>query len=446
MISPEKQSIIDKLQSSAGIQELNDMQKQTIEKFAGAESLLLLSPTGSGKTLGFLLPLVSEIILNGQKGLQSVILSPSRELSQQIETVFRSLKSKLNAVLLCGGHSVEDEAKKLTRQPDLIIGTPGRVLDHLRRGNLKAELCGVSALVIDEFDKSLEMGFTEEMKQIIDFFAPSIKKRMFVSATKAVELFEWTDIDKTETVEFKAKEEESGLELLRVTSPDKDKIETLQKLVSSFNGESCIVFCNFRESAERAAKALRECGADVVTYHGALEQKDRERALFTFASGCATVLATTDLAARGLDISLVQHVVHFEMPQNLETFTHRNGRTARQSATGSAYLIIYREYKLPDFLPRKLEEYKIPDEVGNASMDAKFMPIYIGRGKKEKISRGDVAGFLMKTAELAKEDVGLITLYDHYSLVAIRTTAIKKVLKANGSKIKGEKTRVEIAR
>lgn len=446
MISPDKQSVIDKLQANAGIKELNEMQKQTIEKFAGAESLLLLSPTGSGKTLGFLLPLVTEILKNGEKGLQSVVLSPSRELSQQIESVFRSLKSGLNAVLLCGGHSVEDETKKLTRKPDIIIGTPGRVLDHIRRDNFKAELNGVSALVIDEFDKSLEMGFTDEMKQIMEFFAPSTSKKMFVSATMAVNLSDWTDTDKTEVVEFKSNESESGLELLRVTSPDKDKIETLQKLVSSFRGESCIVFCNFRESSERVAKALRECGADVVTYHGALEQKDRERALFTFASGCATVLATTDLAARGLDISLVKHVVHFEMPQNLETFTHRNGRTARQSATGSAYLIIYREYKLPEFLPRKLDEYKIPEVEDNVSLDAKFMPIYIGRGKKEKISRGDVAGFLMKTAELSKDDVGLISLYDHYSLVAVRTTSIKKVLKANGMKIKGEKTRVEIAR
>lgn len=431
--------MINEYIKNAGIAQLNEMQVKMQEVYPKNDAILLLSPTGSGKTLAFLLPLCADVVKNGSTAL---ILSPSRELSQQIFEVLRSLKSGIKATLLCGGHSTAEEEKRLREKPSIVIGTPGRVLDHIRRQTFAAST--INTWVVDEFDKALEMGFSSEMQSINDSLT-SVDKRIFVSATSSVDITPWTGEKPVETLDFTTETPNDNLKLMRVTSPEKDKLPTLQGLVTTFNNESTIVFCNFRDTVERVADALKKDGHDVVVYHGKLEQKDRERALFMFASGCSAILVTTDLAARGLDISQVKHVVHFEMPNTLETFTHRNGRTARQTASGTAYVMIYREFSLPDFLPKKLEEYKF--EPTDSVMKSEFTPVYISRGKKEKISRGDVAGFVIKTAELAKEDVGMIILYDHYSHVAIRSDkALAAIKKLDGAKIKGGKAKVEIAK
>ena len=237
--------------------------------------------------------------------------------------------------------------------PSVIIATPGRMNDHLRKHNFDATK--VNTLVIDEFDKCLELGFQEEMNEVISQL-PSLRKRVLLSATDADEIPQFVSLD-SQPLKLDYLENNfslnSRLNLQVVQSPQKDKLETLYNLLCTLGNASTLVFVNYRESVDRVVAYLKEKRFPCEAFHGGMEQIRRERALYKFRNGSCPVLVSTDLAARGLDISGVEHVVHYHLPINEEAFTHRNGRTARWEASGTAYLLLHHEETIPEYLSQR---------------------------------------------------------------------------------------------
>lgn len=442
----EKNEIIQSALRNLRIEELNPMQKASLEQATGKNDIILLSPTGSGKTLAYLLPLLLTM-KQGADGVQVLILVPSRELALQIENVFKAMGTAWKTCCCYGGHPIADEKKSiLGNHPTVIIGTPGRITDHLAKGNFNPET--IHTLIIDEFDKSLELGFQEEMAEIITQL-PSLEKRMLLSATDAEEIPRFTGLNSTVKLNFlpdASAERESRLKLMKVVSPAKDKIEVLYHLLCTLGSSSSIVFCNHRDAVDRVYGLLTEKKLSAGRFHGGMEQPDRERALYKFRNGSCHVLISTDLAARGLDIPEIEHIIHYHLPVNEEAFTHRNGRTARWDATGTSYLILHPEETLPAYIPQDVEQVELPENPPRPPKPV-WATIYIGKGKKEKLSKMDIAGFLYKKGNLSREDVGAIDVKEHYAFVAVRRGKVKQLLNLiQGEKIKGMKTIIEEAK
>lgn len=420
------------------------MQLASLEANKKHPDIILLSATGSGKTLAFLLPLL-QLMDSEIKETQAIIIVPSRELALQIEKVFKSVVSGFKVTCCYGGHKREIEENNLIEPPALLIGTPGRLGDHIRRGNLS--LGSIQALVLDEFDKSLEMGFQEEMAFIIRAL-PALKKRILTSATEAVEIPSFMGLNKPYRLDFLKHEDlsNSGLEVKSVCSETLDKSETLFKLICAQGGQSTIVFCNQRETVEQLSAMLDKKGIRNEFYHGALEQKERESALCKFRNGTSDVLITTDLASRGLDIPNIRHIIHYHLPLTEDAFTHRNGRTARQEASGTATIILAPKEYLPVYIDSTIEKIKLP-ETAIIPDKPKWMTLFIAAGKKDKINKIDVVGFLSHVALLKKEDIGLIDVKDYFSFVAIRKSKIAHTLELiRDEKIKNRKIKMEIAK
>lgn len=421
------------------------MQQAAGQAIAERHNVLLLSPTGSGKTLAFLLPLLQSI--NPDAQLQAIVVCPSRELAQQIDSVFRDTVRAaglpLRAVALYGGRPTMDEHRVLREvQPHIVFATPGRLLDHIGKSNL--HLHGVRTLVVDEYDKCLELGFAEQM-EAIDHALAQTPQRVLTSATRATTDSPWLSRRKFLTIDYLDDHDDlaARLDVSIVPSPEKDKLQTLARLLSHLGDEQTIVFVAHREGAERVGKFLAAERFSAVVYHGGMEQDRRERALYRFRAGAANVLVSTDLAARGLDILAVRHIVHYHLPADAPTFTHRNGRTARWDGTGNAYLILGPEETLPDFIDSETAVFDVSAEPLRPA-PSQWTLFYIGRGKRDKLSRADILGFLCKKGGLTAAHIGRIDVTPHASYVAIRPSCINSLLRRiAGEKIKGMRTIIE---
>lgn len=442
----QKNELIQSALRNLKIESLTPMQEAALEQGTGKNDLILLSPTGSGKTLAFLLPLLLSLKKDDDR-IQALILAPSRELALQIDNVFREMGTPWKICCCYGGHSIAEERKSIAgNHPALIVGTPGRITDHLSKKNF--DVSGIHTLVIDEFDKSLEFGFHDEMTEIIARL-PGVRKRMLLSATDAEEIPQFTGLNQTIKLDFLpqlSEEQTSRLTLMKVISPSKDKIDALYRLLCVLGNASTIVFCNHRESVERTYSLLKERKLFSERFHGGVEQPDRERALYKFRNGSCHVLISTDLAARGLDIAEVKHVVHYHLPVNKEAFTHRNGRTARWNALGTSYVLLHAEERLPLYIAEDIATFVLPQ---NPPLPSKsiWSTIYIGKGKKDKMSKTDIAGFLYKKGRLNRDDVGSIDVKEHYSFVAVRKAKVNQLLTLiRGEKIKGMRTVIEEAK
>ena len=425
------------------IEALNEMQQTAMAAFDEGGDLVLLSPTGSGKTLAYLLPLTA-FLKPDVKGVQAMVLVPSRELALQIEQVFRSMGTSFKSMSCYGGRPAMDEHRAMNSlRPSVIIGTPGRMNDHLQKGNIDAST--VRLLVIDEFDKCLEFGFQEEMASVVGQL-PRVERRFLLSATDAEEIPRFTGMGRTRKLDFLHAKESLRLHLYKVESPEKDKLETLYKLLCCLNDESTLVFCNHRESAERIGKYLRGMKVYAEVFHGGMEQDDRERALYKFRNGSCPVLVSTDLAARGLDIPEIRNVVHYHLPVTEDGFIHRNGRTARWESEGDAYVILYREEQLPAYLDGAMETFAFPAKLPAPALP-RFVTLYIGKGKKDKINKVDIVGFLSKKGNLGRDEIGKIDVKERHAYVAIARSKCKQTLNLiQNEKIKGVKALIELAK
>lgn len=426
------------------IEGLNEMQKASLEAHGKNDQVVLLSATGSGKTLAYLLP-VFEFLEKGKKGTQALIIVPSRELALQIERVFRTMGTGFKITCCYGGHKREIEENNLVEPPALIVGTPGRLADHIRRGNITTE--SIAFLVLDEFDKTLELGFEEELSFILDAL-PAIRKRTLTSATDADHIPDFIGLNEPAKIDYlpneKANPEAFSIKWLR--SEDKDKIDSLFQLLCFTGNRSTIVFCNHRESVERCSESLSRRGIVNTFYHGAMEQRDRDMALCKFRNGSVNFLVTTDLAARGLDIANIRYIVHYHLPPDEASFTHRNGRTARMDKSGTAVLILSPDERIPAYVDADVEEIRIPRDVPLPEKP-KWTTLYIAAGKKNKVNKIDIAGFFTHKGQLKKEDIGLIEVKDFSSFVALRKSKVSAALQLiKEERLKNKKIRIEVAK
>jgi ATP-independent RNA helicase DbpA len=433
---------IEKILSKLKIDSLNEMQLAAIEAISKNDNIILLSSTGSGKTLAFLIPLLQKLD-RGINKTQALIIVPSRELALQIEQVFRSLGTDLKITCCYGGHLRETEENNLIQPPALLVGTPGRLADHIRRGNITTD--SIHTLVLDEFDKSLESGFWEEIVFIVESLK-DLSKRILTSATEAVEVPDFIRLTSPVRLNFLSGDKENKLSMRTVSSPEKDKSETLFKLICSIGNKSIIVFCNHREAVERTSDLLSKKGIVNEYYHGAMEQQERDSALCKFRNGTVNVLVTTDLASRGLDIPNIKYIVHYHLPATEEIFIHRNGRTARMDAGGTAVLILSTEEKLPAYFKDDVENIHLQDNY-ELPEKPKWSTLFIAAGKKDKVNKIDIVGFLSKKGQLKKDDIGIIDVKDFFSFVAIRKLKVSNTLQLiKDQKIKNKKVKIEVAR
>ena len=405
-----------------GITQLNEMQ-EAVMRLENRKDLILLSPTGSGKTLAFLLPLLSQ--LKAEERVQALVVAPSRELALQIEAVFRSLGTGMKVSCCYGGHPFQMEKRSLEHPPVLLVGTPGRLLDHIEKGNLN--LSDVHTLVLDEFDKSLEMKFTTEMKKIISHI-PCVKRRILTSATESIEIPSFVGLNYPERISFlTARKSVKGLKLYKVESPGKDKLDTLYALLGELSGESALVFCNYRESVERVSDFLTRKHVFNIGFHGGMEQVDREQRLALLRNGSVNIFVSTDLAARGLDIPEVRHIIHYHLPLSEESFVHRNGRTARMNKEGASYVILNESETLPEYISPEPKEFFLSAQPKKPNLPD-WETLVISRGKRDKVSKKDIVGFLCQKGKLEMEDVGIIEIFEASSFVAVKRGKKKALL------------------
>ncbi len=436
----EKYSIQKALQKT-GIKELNPMQIATVEASKKIQDIVLLSPTGSGKTLAFLIAAIEKLDPSSDE-VQCLVITPTRELAIQIESVFRSLGTSFKVNAAYGGHSVQVEKNSFTQPPAILIGTPGRLGDHILRENI--DLSEVKTLILDEFDKSLEMGFEDQMKMIISYL-PSLNQRLLVSATNLEEIPSFTGTTNPVQLNFLTNTQ-NRLEQKMVVATSAEKPECLVDLLCNLKNQPTIIFCNHRETVERISEILTEMQIVNTYLHGGLEQDERERCMIKFRNGSANFLVTTDLAARGLDIPEIKYIIHYQLPTTKDSFIHRNGRTARMSATGTSFLFTTEEDRLPDYITEKPEVFKIPDD-GMLPEKPSWVTIYLSGGKKDKINKIDIVGFFIKIGGLDKNDLGLIIVQDFSSYVAVKKKASKKLLdQIRDKKIKGKKLKIAFSK
>lgn len=426
-----------------GIAGFNEMQNATRSAFETADGVLLLSPTGSGKTLAFLFPILQQLNPKGNK-VQALVLTPSRELAIQIEQVWKKMQTGFKVICAYGGHDMPGEINSLKEAPALLVGTPGRIADHLKRKSFDPS--AIRHFVFDEFDKSLALGFEEDMEYITKQIRTAAL-RVFVSATASIVIPEFAT-PKNLTVLNYLKQEEvvPTVEMLTVWSEEKDKVKTLFQLLCSIGTEQVLIFCNHRESVERTSGLLKELGIETGIFHGGMEQMQREQALIKFRNGTTQFLVTTDLAARGLDIPDIEHIVHYHLPSTFAEFTHRNGRTARMNKTGNIYIILHESETIPNYLGEAPPAYALPEK-NKLPKPSGWGTVYINAGKKEKINKVDIVGFFLQKGKLQKEELGLIVVKDHNSFIAIRKKAIPGLLKSvRDEKLKGKKYLIMEAR
>jgi len=430
-IVKNQQSILSKL----GIQHLNPMQEEAQIAIQSSADIILLSPTGTGKTLAFLLPIIAALNENCEE-VQVLILVPSRELAIQIEQVIRDLGAGFKTNAVYGGRAFSKDRIELKHRPAILIGTPGRIADHLRKEIFTTK--NIKTLVLDEFDKSLEVGFEEEMREIAEAL-PNIEKRILTSATQLIEYPDFIKLEKPVTVNFLS-DSLPNLEVKTVIASTREKLETLVDLLRCIGNHSGIIFCNFKDSIQLVSEYLFDHNIKHACFYGGMEQKDRERALIKFRNGTYHVLIATDLAARGLDIPELKYIIHYQLPHREQEFIHRNGRTARMNADGTAYVLKWKHEYLPDFIQgAAIEEIKKTD----VALVSPWETIYISGGRKDKISKGDIAGLFFKQGKLNNDQLGVIEIKQDCAFVAVQASVAKQVVQLlDNSKLKQKKVRV----
>lgn len=432
----DQQSILKKM----NIQSLNPMQEQAIETINEKDEVVLISATGTGKTLAFMLPLVGSVDKE-EEGVQALIISPTRELAIQIGQVARDMGTGCKIEVVYGGRSIKKDKAELQHTPSILIGTPGRLADHLRRGTF--ETSGINTLVLDEYDKSLEIGFEEDITEILEYLT-KVKKKILTSATTLERIPGFLQLQSVVALDY-SESTELGIHYKVVNCDGKDKLESLYKLLCQIGQEKCIVFINYKDAITRIGDFLKRKDVDHGVFHGSLEQRDRERALIQFRNGSTNIMLATDLAARGIDISDIASIVHYHFPHREEEYIHRNGRTARMQSAGDVYILRGKGEDLPEYIDEA--SLDALDLDGTERQSAPTSPIwstlYVSAGRKDKISKGDLAGMFFKQGGLEKGELGLIELKRECAFVAVPKKKVSELISAlDNTKVKKRKVRV----
>lgn len=432
----KESDILAAIAAKLGITALKPMQ---LEVAAAAEPFIrLAAPTGSGKTIAFTIALLKRLGAPG-RGVKGVIIAPSRELVLQIASVVRAAACGYKTTALYGGHKMEDEQNSLSPAPDIIIATPGRLLDHINRRNI--DLGGADVLVLDEYDKCVELGFESDMKRIVRTMT-ALRSVILTSATIAPTLPQYLPVQQWRSFDYSDGAKTSALQKVHVPSPAPDKADTLTALLCAMPGRKVIVFVNHRDSAGRLHSFLRKAGIPAGLYHGGLDQHSRQMAVDLLQNGTVNILIATDLAARGLDIDSVDAVIHYHLPPTPEAWVHRNGRTARNGAPGTAYIITSEADTVPDYVDWSRDYYP-KGGCTPAGLAPQTATIHFSAGRKEKISRGDIVGFLLANSPLTAPEIGRITVADHEAIAAVPAAKVDSVLSAvSAARLKNKKVKI----
>lgn len=437
-IIKNQKEILQKLR----IEKLNPMQEEAKLAITSHTDVVILSPTGSGKTLSFLLPLISELDKNCTE-VQAIIITPSRELAIQIEQVTKDIGSGYKTNVVYGGRPFSKDKIDLKHTPAILIGTPGRIADHLRRETFSTK--HITTIILDEFDKSLEIGFESEMREIIEGLK-KIEKRILTSATQEVAIPRFVGITNPITIDY-LDEGVAKLDIQTMLSSSKDKLEALVTLLNHLGDQPGIIFCNYKDTIQRVSDFLNDHDIDHGCFYGGLEQKDRERALIKFRNGTHQLLLATDLAARGIDVPEIKFIIHYHLPLKAQEFTHRNGRTARMNSEGTAYVLQWEKEETPDFIQALHTDSFLVDELVqyNKPTRDKWVTVFISGGRKDKISKGDIAGLFCKQGKLTRDDLGMIEIKPDCAFVAVKANKANQTIKLiNNSRLKKKKVRLTI--
>ncbi len=425
------------LLAKLSITTLNQMQEEVVLAISSTPNTVLLSPTGTGKTVAFLLPTIGALDPECTE-VQLLILVPSRELAIQIEQVIRQMGSGYKANAIYGGRPISKDKIDLAHTPSIIIGTPGRVADHLRRETFVTS--SIKTLVLDEFDKSLEVGFEIQMREILEHLQV-LEKRILTSATQNIEIPSFVGVENEVTIDY-LHTKTNSLAIEIVNSKEKNKLQALVDLLYHIGNEPGIIFCNFKNTINYVSDFLKQQHIPHGHFYGAMEQIERERALIKFRNGTHQIIIATDLAARGLDIPELNFIIHYQLPLKPEEFTHRNGRTARMNAQGTAYVLKWTGEQLPDFISSK-NILKLQDK--QTTIFPKWVTLYISGGRKDKISKGDIAGLFFKQGGLKSDELGVIELKQDCAFVAIpKERAISVIEKTTNTRLKKKKVRITL--
>ena len=442
--------------AALGFEKLTEVQAQAIPPLLAGKDVAAQSQTGSGKTLAFALPLLERLELSARE-LQGLVLCPTRELGAQVARELRRLgrgRPGLSVLVLSGGEPVREQARALERGAHLVVGTPGRVLDHLRRRTLRVHR--VQTLVLDEADRLLDMGFLPDVEQVLRAL-PKQRQLALFSATFPDAIRELSQRYQDAPLWLRVAPERSeapAIVQLVVRSAPPQKLDALRWALMRHPHEAALIFANQKLTVANIEQSLTAAGLSVASLHGDLEQRERDRVMAKFRNGSTRVLVATDVAARGIDLDALDLVVNFDLPRSPELYVHRIGRTGRAGKSGLAISIASAE---DDALLAAIEHYNGQPLTpvrrdGNATQRAasslacaaKMQTLRLSGGRKDKLRPGDILGALTGEAGgLAGSDVGKIEIHDHYSFVAVARSAAQTALRRlNEGRIKGKRFRV----
>ena len=428
-ISNTTKLILDKLK----IEKMNPMQLAATEAINTKEEVVLLSPTGTGKTLAFLLPIISKLDPTID-AVQALIIVPTRELAVQIEQVIREMGTGFKVNAMYGGRSGTHDRINMKHAPAILIGTPGRLAANIFRESF--DISKIKTLVLDEFDKSLEMGYDDDMIEILEALN-SLDQKILTSATYGVEIPDFVHLKHPETINF-LKDEKPLLTIQVVKGSN--NMDALLDILSNIGNQPGIIFCNYKDSIKEVSDFLFENKLKHGLFNGDMDQKDRETSLIKFRNGTHQILIATDLAARGIDIPDLKFIIHFQLPQKEEEFIHRNGRTARMKKEGTAYVIQTERERLPDYLAH---EKAVVFKRKQIDSNSDWATLFISGGRQDKISKGDIAGLFIKEGKVSPDDVGVIELNRDCSFVGIKQHLVEGIVNQfNNTRLKKKKVRV----
>ncbi|MCY6957291.1 DEAD/DEAH box helicase [Clostridium brassicae] len=469
-LSKEILSVLEKL----GYERPSEVQKESIPSVLKGEDIIVKAQTGSGKTAAFGIPVCEKIELEERKP-QALILTPTRELALQVKEDISDIGrfKRIRCSAIFGKQPMHLQEMELKQRVHVIVGTPGRTFDHIERGNI--ELGKIKYLIIDEADKMLNMGFIDQVETIIKKL-PSDRITMLYSATMSEEIEILCNKYMINPKKIEVNTEVSNFQNINQVYyqiEDKEKFDLLNKLIYTERPERCIVFCSTKDMVDKVSQNMKRKKYSYIYLHGGMEQKDRLNAMESFKRGEAKFLVATDVAARGIHIEDITHVINYDIPMEKESYVHRIGRTGRAGNKGKAITFVspyqfrffneieeYVGYKIPEKEIPSREEVEQGKRIFEIEVNKKIKPkkdkrnelnkditkLHINAGKKKKIRPGDIVGAVTNIEGMSPEDIGIINIQDTFSYVDILNNKGGKVLKAlQSSTIKGKKVKVEKA-
>lgn len=444
-LTPE---MLDNLES-LGYQEMTPIQAQSLPLILAGKDIIAQAKTGSGKTAAFAIGLLARLEVK-RFAIQALVLCPTRELADQVAKEVRRIaraSHNVKVLTLCGGVSIGPQIGSLEHGAHIIVGTPGRILDHLRKGSLKLDQ--VNQLVLDEADRMLDMGFAEAVDTVLAECNPQRQTLLF-SATYPEEIQKISARYQQQPETIRVESVHSDVQIVQKfyeLRESDSKTRAVQQLLAEFQPPSAIIFCNTKQQCHDLCSSLQDSGISALALHGDLEQKERDQVLVRFANKSCPILIATDVAARGIDIKDLDAVINVELAHDAEVHIHRIGRTGRAGETGLALTLVApkelgRVNRLEDYVKTTIEMEPLPQAAQAYAQKPAMVTLCIDGGKKEKLRPGDILGALTKDAGLVSADIGKIDIFDFCAYVAVKQSIAKKALQhLQNGKLKGRKFR-----